>query len=241
MITWEDRKSFYNEEYYVEHGHYVTKDGQVDYDPESLKQGAEILYNLTKCKSVLDCGCAVGYLLRGFNLFDPNIRLNGVEISKFAVENAIPEIRDFIKVCDVSESLPFENDSFDLVTGFDILEHQQDYERLVKSVKEFCRVSRQYIFLRQPMVGPLNNDTILELNVLPHRARLELIDVNEKIYSAKPSDTNMEHPMTHPIKFWVALFESYGFMKLNLPEEILIFDNPLHLHSLNALFFGKEY
>lgn len=247
MNTWEDRKAFYNKDYFVGYGHYVSKDGHVSYDPEYLKQGAEILYKLTSCKSILDCGCAVGFLLRGFQLFDPNIKLGGAEISNFAVSNAIPEVRDFIKVCDISDSIPFDDDSFELVTCFDVFEHQQDYPRLVKSIKEVCRVSNKHIFLRQPMIFTRNCDEIGDvhnlwrsLNPLPHKARLELVDVHPQIYSATPDFTSMEHPMCHPIKFWVSLFEFYGFRQIMLPENVLIFDNPLHIFSLNVLMFEKE-
>jgi hypothetical protein len=78
------------------------------------------------------------------------------------------------------------------------------------------------------------------LNPLPHKARLSLIDVHPQIISAKPRCTNIEHLNTHPINFWVSLFESYGFNQVEIPEDILIFDNPLHIFSLNALMFEKE-
>ena len=76
----------------------------------------------------------------------------GIDISEFAVQHAYPEVREKLTVGDISEELPWSDSSFDLVTGFDVLEHQHDYERLLRSVSEMCRVARGSIFLRMPMV-----------------------------------------------------------------------------------------
>lgn len=247
MITWEQRKAYYNKEYFVDCGHLVSEDGKPIYEPTTMKQCAEILHRLTQCKSVLDCGCSVGMYLRGFQLFDPTIKINGLELSEFAVQHSIPEVREFIQVCDVSDSIPFGDNSFDLVIAFDVLEHQQDFERLTRFAKEMCRVTKEYIFLRQPCINTLNLGGGIEevssiwqsLNCLPHKARLEVVDIHPQIISARPVPDDMQHPMGYPRKFWVALFESYGFELVDLPDDVLLFPNPLCIFSLNALMFRK--
>lgn len=92
-------------------------------------------------KNCLDVGCGTGNLvkvLRGFG-----IDAYGIEISEHAIEMADKTVRPFLKTGDVVK-LPYEDDEFDLVLTFDVLEHMER-AKIKKSIDETIRVSRKYI------------------------------------------------------------------------------------------------
>ena len=57
-------------------------------------------YSLTKDSKVLDIGCAKGFMLYDFKVAIPNIIVRGIDISKYAIENAKKEIKNFVSVGD---------------------------------------------------------------------------------------------------------------------------------------------
>ena len=83
-----------------------------------------IRIGLKRNSSVLDIGCAFGYFLRccdeiGYTTW-------GVDISTYAITRAREETVAKLCVSDVNNGLPFfEDNSFDLVTMFDVIEHLQ--------------------------------------------------------------------------------------------------------------------
>lgn len=245
---------FYNEDYFTTYGGYVDPDGRPAYlrSQEHTRACASIFYEIAHPESVLDCGCACGKYVYGFYLLDPAIRTAGFDVSDFAIGHAAEEIKDRLQVLDISQPLPFGDDSFDLLIGFDILEHLVDYRSIMDAAGEMCRVAKKNILLRQPMVNladPYRPATTPEegkkreveiltmLNVLPHRARLELIDVSPYITAVKPDHRRIEHPNEHPREFWIELFRSLGFVERELDERFYHFPNPPHLCSVNVLFF----
>lgn len=238
------RKSLYNEEYFTSYGGYFSQ-GLPNYDPIVAKRCAEKIDNLLNIKSVLDCGCAHGWRLHGFKLLDKCIKLCGVDISEYATSNSHPEIRKYLEIGDISEGLRFVDNEFDLVLGFDILEHISGYEGLMKGVSGMCRVANHWILLRQPMgVWYKSNETPAEehewvssLNPLPHRARLNMLGWGSKMQPSWPTPVAREHPAEHPREFWIALFSSFGFQERALPEEMYVFPNDLMFNSFNVLLF----
>jgi SAM-dependent methyltransferase len=69
--------------------------------------------------TVLDLGCANGVILKC--LYDLGIAGEGVELSRSAIRQAFPEVRDAIHHGDVA-AMP-RTKQYDLVSGFDIFEH----------------------------------------------------------------------------------------------------------------------
>lgn len=102
-------------------------------------------YDLTSRNSVLDVGCAKGFMLYDFTQLIRGVSVRGVDISKYAIENSIPDIRMQLMVAN-AVSLPFEDNSFDLVLSINTI-HNLDEDECVKALREIERVSRKHSFI----------------------------------------------------------------------------------------------
>lgn len=94
--------------------------------------------------ATLDVGCAKGYLVK--SLCDLGIDASGIDPSEYAVSQVPPEISDKIQP-GMAQSIPFDNDTFDVVTCFDVMEHIP-VQQVPKVLKELLRVSKQWVVLR---------------------------------------------------------------------------------------------
>jgi ubiquinone/menaquinone biosynthesis C-methylase UbiE len=124
--------------------------GGYDYIPGRWKSVAEALiknYNLKSGSKVLDVGCGKGFLLYEMKLLIPELDIKGIDISKHGLRNAKKEVKPFLKKHKAQDSLPFEDNKFDLVISLGTLHNLRIFD-LEKSLKEIERVGRQgYIML----------------------------------------------------------------------------------------------
>jgi len=92
---------------------------------------------------ILDAGCGTGLLMQQMQ---PLGKVEGVDISEEALEFCRKRGLNNVRRADVLE-LPFEAESFDMITALDVLEHLDDD---VAALREFCRVlkpgGRVFIF-----------------------------------------------------------------------------------------------
>jgi ubiquinone/menaquinone biosynthesis C-methylase UbiE len=102
-------------------------------------------YNLTKDSKILDVGCAKGFMIHDFSEMIPGIEVQGIDISKYAIENCMPSIKDFVQVADARE-LPFDDNSFDLVISVTTV-HNFDRKGCIKALQEIDRVSKKNAFI----------------------------------------------------------------------------------------------
>jgi SAM-dependent methyltransferase len=70
-------------------------------------------FNLTSGSSVLDVGCAKGFMLHDFAELIPGITVKGIDVSAYAIENAIESMKPHVAVAD-ARRLPFPDKSFDV-------------------------------------------------------------------------------------------------------------------------------
>ena len=73
-------------------------------------------YGIKPGMSVLDVGCGKGFLLYEFTQLVPDLKIAGIDISQYGVDNAKEEVRPFLKVGSAAE-LPYPDHSFDLVVS----------------------------------------------------------------------------------------------------------------------------
>jgi len=102
-------------------------------------------YGLNSESKVLDVGCAKGFFLYDLRLAIPGIDISGIDISKYAIENSLPEVRSYLKIGD-AKSLPFEDSSFDLVISINTI-HNLTKEDCKKALREIQRVSKKNSFV----------------------------------------------------------------------------------------------
>lgn len=102
-------------------------------------------YDLTPSSSVLDVGCAKGFMLHDFAELIPGITVKGCDISEYAIQNAIEDMKPHVRVGD-ARNLPYPDKSFDLVISITTL-HNFDRDECAKSLQEVMRVSRGRAFI----------------------------------------------------------------------------------------------
>ena len=97
-------------------------------------------YNLNSQSSILDVGCGKGFTLFDFCKKIPNIRIRGLEFSKYCFNNSLPIIRPHIDLGCCS-CLPYESNTFDLAISIASI-HNLDKNGVKRSLKELIRVSK---------------------------------------------------------------------------------------------------
>ena len=102
-------------------------------------------FNLSSTSNILDIGCAKGFMLYDFMQLIPDISVNGIDVSAYAIENAVAEVKPFVKVANAIE-LPFEDNSFDAVISITTL-HNLEQDELAIALKEVERVSKGKSFI----------------------------------------------------------------------------------------------
>ena len=102
-------------------------------------------YNLTGESRILDVGCAKGFMLYDFKQLIPGIAVAGIDISTYAINNCLPEIKPFIQVANATK-LPFPDHSFDLVISINTI-HNLPLKSLKRALKEMMRVTKKHAFI----------------------------------------------------------------------------------------------
>lgn len=103
-------------------------------------------YGLTANSSVLDVGCAKGFMLYDMMQMIPGIKVEGIDISEYAIENAHPEVKPYVRVGN-AVSLPYPDNSFDLVISVTTV-HNLVREECGKALQEIMRVSKGNAFIQ---------------------------------------------------------------------------------------------
>ncbi len=97
-------------------------------------------YGIKPGMSVLDVGCGKGFLLYEFAQLVPDLKISGIDISQYGIDNAKEEVRPFLKVGSAVE-LPYPDHCFDLVVSLGVL-HNLPLEDVWHAVSEIERVGR---------------------------------------------------------------------------------------------------
>ena len=102
-------------------------------------------YELTSESNVLDVGCAKGFMLHNFRQVIPGIKVAGIDVSEYAIENAMDDVRPFVQVANAKD-LPFPDKSFDLVISINTV-HNLEIEECKQAITEIERVKKKNAFL----------------------------------------------------------------------------------------------
>lgn len=102
-------------------------------------------YKISNSSNVLDVGCAKGFFLYDLKLAFPGINITGVDISDYAVENSIPEIKPYLQVGNATK-LPFQDDYFDFVISINTI-HNLNLQDCATALQEIERVTKDNSFI----------------------------------------------------------------------------------------------
>jgi ubiquinone/menaquinone biosynthesis C-methylase UbiE len=102
-------------------------------------------FELSDTSSLLDVGCAKGFMLYDLLQTLPAMKVAGVDISEYAISHAKDEVKDFVSVAD-AKALPFADNSFDVVMSINTV-HNLEQEQCGVALQEIERVSRGKSFI----------------------------------------------------------------------------------------------
>jgi|GEM_PF-5936698 len=130
---------FYNKEYPSKHELNCVKESPM------LNRRTLAFFNKIKTAnfdSLCDVGCSVGTIL---NTSKKRIRVRvGVDISRTLLKEAKRISPEIMVVQASATSLPFRDNSFELCTSFQVIEHVQDYK---SALNELIRISKNRILI----------------------------------------------------------------------------------------------
>ncbi len=174
--------------------YYKTREGVEEYSSATggfILEAAElvcaVLGEWVRPQRALDVGCARGELVSAWRR--RGVEAYGVDISDYAVSH--PEearIAEYLHVVDVEcERLPFDDDSFDVATIREVLEHLGQSSFLLGELRRVVK-DNGFVFMTTP--------------VLPFETRL---------WRALGIQSDPLHINVHSKRFWVRSFDKHGF------------------------------
>ena len=116
--------------------------GGYNYHPrfwQGVVRDIQKFYKLNSKSKVLDVGASKGFMLHDLKEAVPGISVHGVDISKYAILNAMPDIKPDLSLAN-AKKLPFADNSFDLVISLNTI-HNLPLEDCFQALKEIERVS----------------------------------------------------------------------------------------------------
>lgn len=118
------------------------------YFPKVLKY-----IRLNKNSKVLDIGCAYGYFLKCCD--EIGCETYGVDISKYAIDQAKKETDAKLHVYNINNGLQiFQNDFFDVVILFDVIEHLESPYRILKEIFRILKIDGR-VFIITPNLNAI--------------------------------------------------------------------------------------
>ena len=141
-------------------------------------------FGLTGRSSLLDVGCAKGFMLHDLVELIPDITVRGVDVSDYAIAHAMDDIKSKVQVADARE-LPFADNSFDVVIAINTI-HNLERDACAQALREIERVSRKGSFIT---VDAYRNE-----------------DEKERMFA-----WNLTAKTIMSVDEWVAFFEEVGY------------------------------
>tara|TARA_B100000315_G_scaffold154277_1_gene142824 strand:- start:252 stop:935 length:684 start_codon:yes stop_codon:yes gene_type:complete len=137
--------SYRDKEYYD--GDRKNGYGGFEYDGRWISIAKDMYseYNLRDDSAILQLGCEKGFLLHDFHQLYPRLKVRGIEISDYAITNAMEDIKPFIQKNPFTE-LSFRENEFDLVIAIGVV-YTLNLADAIKCIKEIERVSKGKSFI----------------------------------------------------------------------------------------------
>lgn len=141
-----DYGSLYDKKYYE------TSCGELPYYNEAwlpfFEKIADKIVEDIHPKTVLDVGCAMGYLVAA--LRDRGVEAFGIDVSEYAISKVRKDIKPYCKVASAIDELPKElPQRYDLIVTIEVAEHlyEEDCEKFISNI---CGYADDIIFSSSP-------------------------------------------------------------------------------------------
>ena len=181
---------------------------------------AYLVWRFLPAKRTLDAGCALGFVVEALREID--LDAEGVDVSFFAIDHATPGARGHVRQGSLTDRLPFDDASFDVVTALETLEHLPP-ESIRAAIGELHRVSRGYLLATIPSFGPNANGPGGWYDGKVREERLAHYQSLPDSYGGPvPSDDLAVDAEGNPIEghitiasfsWWTEQFEAAGFLR----------------------------
>lgn len=102
-------------------------------------------YGLEAGDKILDVGCGKAFLLYDFTKVVPGIEVHGIDISRYAIENAKDEVKERLHI-GTATALPYPDHYFDLVFSINTLHNLHCYD-LDQALREIERVGKKHKYI----------------------------------------------------------------------------------------------
>jgi len=103
------------------------------------------LYGLQSGHRILDVGCGKGFLLYDFTQVVPGVRVQGIDVSRYALAHAKEEVASALELGNAT-SLPYPDKVFDLVVSINTL-HNLYIDDLFTALREIERVGKAHKYI----------------------------------------------------------------------------------------------
>lgn len=139
--------NIYNQEYYQQYD--IGNNKKVNYSDSVLlkdffKNVAKEIVERYHPKSVLDAGCALGFLVK--ELRKLGVEAYGLDASEYAISHVEDEIKNYCRVCKLQEDFPADfPQQFDLITNIEVMEHIEKSDCKI-AIKSLCSHTKRIIF-----------------------------------------------------------------------------------------------
>jgi SAM-dependent methyltransferase len=131
------------DEFYYKHGCGTPMERNADW--LGLFNGiADRIFQDIHPTSVLDAGCAMGFLVEG--LRKKGVQSFGIDISEYAIQKVHPDVRSYCLVGSITDAFP---QRYDLIVSIEVLEHMPK-EQAEIAVRNFCSSTDDVLFSSTP-------------------------------------------------------------------------------------------
>lgn len=190
--------SFYSKDYFLnaDGSMYGKKhdDGRYRFCPYTAeyqiapqtRHSESIVKNLHPTTAIV-LGCARGYRVKA--LRELGVDAIGVDISEWAIENCEPSVKEYVYCGDVCDLSMWDDKSFDIVLGLDVLEHIRVPD-LYTAIDECTRVST-LVYLGLPLAKNDDNPDV-------------------------SNEEERSHVSVYSIDWWVNQFFKRGFVPIQV-------------------------
>ncbi len=128
-------RQVYDQAYFEKHCGSIPYRWDIPHWPKFFGEVAETLNQRLKPSTVLDVGCACGFLVDAF--WRRGVRAYGIDISEYAISQVPQDVASFCRVLSATDPLPEDfPQTYDLITCIEVLEHipQEDARAAIKKM-----------------------------------------------------------------------------------------------------------